>query len=209
MKLCQKKKPAVFLDRDGTINVEVGYLNHEDLFELYPNAMDAMRLLCMHGFLLIIITNQAGIAKGFMDEYFVNWIHEKLIKNCAIEGVTITSIYVCPHDKDSSIEKYRVNCDCRKPKPGMILKAAQEWNIDLEKSFFIGDKYTDILTGINANVKSILVKTGYGAGLVKYRYDSLEDKPSFIAMDLLDAAMWILKNSCKKTQDCIENAPNI
>lgn len=187
---------AVFLDRDGTINEEVDHLSHPDQFVLLPNSAQAIRLLNDGGFKVIVTTNQAGVARGIFSEEMVHLVNRKMTEELTREGAVLDGIYYCPHHSDLGEEKYRKNCSCRKPLPGMLLRAAKEMNIiALEESFAIGDTEKDILAGKAAGCRTILVLTGYGkdeAGKVSQIVD-------YIAEDLLDAANWILSNA--KTEE--------
>jgi D-glycero-D-manno-heptose 1,7-bisphosphate phosphatase len=186
-------KRAVFLDRDGTINTEVGYLNHPDQVELIPRAGAAIKLLNKAGFTVIVITNQAGIAKGLVREELLPAIHQKLAQLLARQGAAIDGFYYCPHHPEGVVEQYRITCDCRKPLSGMLLRAAGEFSIDLSASYVIGDKSCDIELGRNAGARSILVLTGYGVTeLARHREEGLAP-PDYIALDLYDAAYWIRK----------------
>jgi D-glycero-D-manno-heptose 1,7-bisphosphate phosphatase len=156
------KQRAVFLDRDGTINRDVGYLYRRENFEFIPNAPEAIKLLNDHLFKTIVITNQAGVARGFYQEDDVVRLHEFINQELRKYDAYIDAFYFCPHHPIVGADRYRVACDCRKPKPGLILKAAREHDLDLSQSFMIGDKMDDVRAGINAGVKGILVKTGYG-----------------------------------------------
>lgn len=153
---------AIFLDRDGTINEDPGYLNNPNLIKLFPGVGEALyKLKKQYNFLLIVISNQSGIARGFITKEQVEAVNEE-INNILITNysVKVDRFYYCPYHPDYSTPE---ECSCRKPSPQMIFEAQNEFNIDLSKSYLIGDSYTDILCGINAGVKSILVKTGYGS----------------------------------------------
>ena len=138
------KLPAVFIDRDGTINVDVGYLSSPDQLELYPWSAEALRLINQAGFKAIVVTNQAGVARGFCTEEMLELIHERLVRDLKRESARIDGIYYCPHHPKIGEPSYRRDCDCRKPLPGMLLRAAREHQIDLSRSFVIGDKSSDI-----------------------------------------------------------------
>jgi len=167
----QNKKPskAIFMDRDGTISEEVGYINHVSRFQLLPKTIEAIRLINQSSFKAVVITNQAGVARGY------------------------DKIYYCPHHPQVGSVKYRIDCNCRKPKPGMLEKAAEEFNLDLSQSYVIGDKYTEIALGHKIGAKSILVLTGYGRGEFELFSRQWKYKPHFVAEDLLSAVNWILK----------------
>lgn len=187
-------RKVAFIDRDGTINIDAGYINHPDRFIIYPFALQAMKMLSNGGYDIVIITNQAGLSNGYFTEETMNKIHSKLFLACKESGVEIVGLYYCPHSPSAKVEKYKAECDCRKPKPGLILRAKEELDIDLENSFMIGDKYSDIMAGKNAGCKTILVKTGYGEGELTQNEDKWKEKPDFIAKDLLSAARIILLN---------------
>lgn len=148
---------AVFLDRDGTINVEKDYLYRIEDFEYLPGVIEGLKFLQDKGYLLIVITNQSGIARGFYteDDYFCldQWMKDDL----AQKGIKITASYYCPHLPDAVIPEYAVECDCRKPKLGMYYKAADEWNIDLDKSIAVGDRMRDLEICLNTKCKGILI----------------------------------------------------
>ncbi|MGD0020834.1 MAG: HAD family hydrolase [Smithellaceae bacterium] len=192
-----KKNIAVFLDRDGTINEEVGYLDSLDKLRVIPNAYEAIRLINVSGMKALVITNQAGVAKGFFTEKFVNLINERLQADLLRLGASIDKFYYCPHHPTEGIGIYRQVCNCRKPAPGMLLNAAQELNIDLTQSYLIGDRFRDMEAGKKVGVRGILVKTGFGQGLLQDDGPdeaTPEGKPEFIAEDILEAVQWILKD---------------
>ncbi|MBI3589571.1 MAG: HAD family hydrolase [Candidatus Liptonbacteria bacterium] len=174
--------PAVFLDRDGTINREVDVLRDLKQLKILPRAAEAIKKINRLGFLVIVITNQPVIARGWLTEKEVDKIHAVLISRLARKGAKIDAIYYCPHHPNANLKKYRVKCHCRKPNIGMILKAAKKYKINLKKSFMIGDHTRDILTGKNAKLKTILVKTGY-AGKDNY----YKIKPDFTTQNLQGA----------------------
>ena len=181
-------KRAIFLDRDGTINKDLGYLHEIENFEFEINALKGLKKMAQLGYLIFVVTSQSGIARGYYseDDYFrlEGWMEQRLLE----EEVKISKSYFCPHHpKKAKIKKYLKNCNCRKPKPGMLLAGAREFNLDLAKSWMIGDKTSDILAGKNAGCRTIMVKTGQGGKDGKY-----EVKPDFIAQDLLAAAEIIL-----------------
>jgi D-glycero-D-manno-heptose 1,7-bisphosphate phosphatase len=186
-------KPTVFIDRDGTINVDGGYINHPDRFIIYPFAAQAVRLLNIHGFLSVIVTNQSGIGKGFYNTDVMDNIHAKLLRAFAKEGARIDGIYACPHDLSSKLLEYRVDCDCRKPKTGLLKKAAAELPVDKERCYMVGDKYSDIQTGFNFGCISIMVNTGYGLGEQKLYGEAWRRKPDYTAENLLHAVKLIIK----------------
>jgi D-glycero-D-manno-heptose 1,7-bisphosphate phosphatase len=153
---------AVFLDRDGTINVEKDYLYRIDEFEFIPGAPEAIGRLKAAGFLVIVVTNQAGVARGYYDEQAVAVLHAHIQAQLAVSSATVDGFYLCPHHPTEGLGHYRVQCDCRKGAPGMLLQAAREHGISLTDSFMVGDKVADIEAGVAAGCRPILVRTGYG-----------------------------------------------
>ncbi len=156
------KRPALFVDRDGTINEEVDFLTNPDHLHILPGSVEALRTAMQMGFRIVVMTNQSGVARGFLSERRLLEIHAALTQRMKLEGVVIDAIYYCPHHPDLGIPPYRVDCDCRKPKPGMIERGARELGIDLRTSFVIGDRMIDIQAGNALGIPSILVLTGYG-----------------------------------------------
>jgi rfaE bifunctional protein nucleotidyltransferase chain/domain len=146
------RQKAAFIDRDGVINRDVGYLHHREQFEFLPGVIDGLSLLRQAGYVIVVVTNQSGIARGYYshDQYVevTNWMEAELLR----AGVRIDGIYHCPHHPDGVVEALAVHCDCRKPAPGMIERAAEDLNISLETSFFIGDQETDVMAARAANV---------------------------------------------------------
>lgn len=189
-------KQAVFLDRDGTINYDVGYLNHPDQVRLIPRAGRAVSLLNKAGFTTVVITNQAGIAKGFLKEELLPAIHQQLARLLAQEGARIDGFYYCPHVPGGFVKEYAIQCRCRKPNPGMILEAARELGLDPERSYVIGDKLCDVELARNVGARGILVKTGHGTREMSRHEQALrDDPPSYIGADLYDAVQWVLDSN--------------
>lgn len=162
------KHRAVFLDRDGTINVEVQYLNKVEEFELIPGVPFALKRLKDAGFLLVVVTNQSGIGRGLYDEAALHDIHDHMHEELAQYGISIDACYFCPHHPEHGTGDYRKECACRKPLPGMLEQAAADLDIDLSLSYMIGDKLGDVQAGLNAGCTSLLVLTGYGSGDVSH-----------------------------------------
>lgn len=187
-------KPTVFLDRDGTISEEAGYLNHEDRLKLIPVCAEAIKLLNKNNIQTVVVTNQAGVARGYFDEELLKKILKKMENELEKEGAHLDKIYYCPHHPNVGPEKYRKDCNCRKPKTGMIDMAKQDLPIDFAKSYMIGDRISDIYFGKMIGVKSILVLTGYGKGEYTYQREQWKTQPDFIAENILDAVKWILKD---------------
>src|SRR4030095_13079325 len=135
------KRPAVFIDRDGTISEEVGYVNHPSRFRLFPYTASAIKLLNDQGWLAIVITNQAGVARGYFSESMIATVHDNLVRELRDQDARVDAIYYCVHHPTVGEPPYRVECDCRKPKPGLITRAAEDQDIALEQSWMIGDRY--------------------------------------------------------------------
>jgi len=192
-----KKNISVFLDRDGTINEEVGYLDSLDKLKIIPSAYEAIKLINESGMKAVVISNQAGVARGLFTEDFVKITNEHLQTALRQKGAYIDNFYYCPHHPTEGIGIYLQQCNCRKPAPGMLFNAAQELNIDLARSYLVGDRFRDMIAAKKAGVKGILVKTGYGQDLLQDDGPdkaTAEDKPDFIAADILEAVKWILKD---------------
>jgi len=186
---------AVFLDRDGTISEESGYINHIDRFHLYPWASGAIKRLNEAGWLAILVTNQSGIARGYFPETLMHQIHDNLQTELASSDAHLDAIYFCPHLAGGAIAEYSKSCECRKPKIGMLLKAAGEFQLDLPSCFVIGDKYVDIETAHNAGARGILVLSGYGKGEQLYRAHTWPRQPAHVAQDVSAAVDWILQSA--------------
>lgn len=174
---------AVFLDRDGVVVQDVHFLRQPHQLRLLPGVVEALRKL-QSRFYIVVVTNQSGIARGFIDEKKLVDIHTELVQRLSDEGATVDGLYYCPHLPGAPVLTYDVTCECRKPKPGMLLQAARDWNIDLTHSFLVGDMPRDVKAAAAAGVKGIItseVPTG-------------EPGPKMFARDLLDAAHQILAN---------------
>lgn len=183
---------AVFLDRDGTINEEVGYLDSLEKLRLIPGAGEAIRRINRSGMKAVIISNQSGVARGYFDEAFVESVHERIRTLLHEHGARIDGFYWCPHHPTEGTGAYRIACDCRKPQAGLLLKAAAELGIDLHRSYMVGDMPTDIEAAHTAGARGILVQTGHGADSRPFAAP-----PDFIARDILAAVAWIMKDRQK------------
>jgi D-glycero-D-manno-heptose 1,7-bisphosphate phosphatase len=155
--------PAVLVDRDGTLNEDRGYIGRVELFELFPYSVEALWVLQRAGFRIVVVTNQAGVARGMFDEAFVRTSHEWFRRRFAAGGVHLDGLYHCPHHPHGVVPEYTKACDCRKPNPGMALRAARDLDLDLSRSFVIGDTWLDVGLANNVGARGILVRTGYGA----------------------------------------------
>jgi D,D-heptose 1,7-bisphosphate phosphatase len=179
---------AVFLDRDGTLNEDPGYISDPEKVVLFPETGDALALLKKYGLLLIVISNQSGIARGLMTSNDVDVVNDKINKLLSEYKVKIDAFYYCPAHPDYSSEE---ECGCRKPSPKLLLEAAEEFNVDLKNSYLIGDSVADVQCGKNAGIKTILVKTGKG----EESFSILQKEnnfPTFVADNLLNASNFIL-----------------
>jgi D-glycero-D-manno-heptose 1,7-bisphosphate phosphatase len=189
---------AVFIDRDGTISEEVGYINHPSRFRVFPYSPAAIKLLNDSGWLAIVITNQAGVARGYFAEDMIQTIHETLKQEMAATDARIDAIYYCAHHPSVGEPPYRFDCDCRKPKPGLIRRAAEEFDIDLAESWMVGDRYGDIELARNAGVNSAFVMSGYGRGEWEHQRQSWNHQPDLIANHLLEAVKRITEEPLGK-----------
>jgi D-glycero-D-manno-heptose 1,7-bisphosphate phosphatase len=186
-------RPAVFLDRDGTLIEEAGYLDRLERLVFFPYSVDAVRLLNRADLAVVIITNQAGVARGIFHEDFVAEAHRHVTMTLEEGGARVDGFYYCPHHPEASIEQYRTSCECRKPRPGMLRRAAEELKLDLARSFVIGDRWHDLQAGDAVGARGILVRTGYG------RTEEAAPKPrcapAAIVDTLIEAASWILRTA--------------
>lgn len=189
------KNIAVFLDRDGTVLKEVGYLSRLEDMELLPQATAAIKLLNQKGIKVVVVTNQSGVARGFFPEDLVKEVHQRLQKDLQKEGAFLDGFFYCPHHPDYGHEKYRKDCFCRKPNIGMLQEAARDFRIDLSRSYLIGDTRRDLETAWNAGMKGVLLLSGYGKDeLKKIEVQDLEEKPDYVASDLLKAVRWVIED---------------
>ncbi|HXG56286.1 MAG TPA: HAD family hydrolase [Vicinamibacterales bacterium] len=179
---------AVFLDRDGTLIEEANYLSEIRSLTFFPYTIDAVRLLNQSGFAVVVVTNQAGIARGIVKEAFVAEAHAVLDARLAVGGARIDGYYYCPHHPDGSIAAFRKDCDCRKPRPGQLRQAAADLDLDLAGSFVVGDRWSDVDAGDAVGARGVLVRTGHG------RQSESENRASATVTDNLIAAVaWILR----------------
>jgi D-glycero-D-manno-heptose 1,7-bisphosphate phosphatase len=185
-------RPAVFIDRDGTLTEEVGYVNHPQRLRLLPRSAEAIRLLNDAGVPAVVVTNQAGIARGYFTQEILDAVNGALVEQLKQAGAHLDGIYVCPHHPTEGAPPFRVACECRKPKPGLLLRAAGDLGLDLAASTMIGDKPSDLVPGREVGAATVLVLTGYGRGEWEYRQSRFEVKPDHVADDLLDAVEWAL-----------------
>ena len=188
--MTQQFERGVFLDRDGTIIEEVGYLDRPERVEFFPWTIDAVRTLNRAGLGVFLVSNQSGIARGFFTEAVVEQVHRKIADMLAAGGAHIDAYYYCPHHPDGSVRELAKVCGCRKPARGLVDRAASEFGVDPERSFVVGDRWLDVGLARAVGAKALLVRTGYG--------DSEERKPpkdlnaDVVVDNLIAASSWIL-----------------
>lgn len=186
---------AIFLDRDGTLSHEVGYVNHLSRFRLFPFAASAVRAINNSGFLAVVVTNQAGVARGYYPESLIHEVHDALRSELSGGGARLDGVYVCMHHPSVGEPPYRLDCDCRKPKPGLVLRAAADLDIDVKRSYVIGDREGDLELAWNVGACGVLVKTGYGLGELLNRAPQWPRQPEMVAEHLLEAVQRIVAES--------------
>jgi len=182
------------MDRDGTISEEVGYVNHPTRYKVFPYAAEAVRLLNEQGWLAVLVTNQAGVARGYFTEEMIGTVHGSLQTELERGGARLDAIYYCAHHPSVGEPPYRFDCDCRKPKPGLIQRAATDLEIELDESWMVGDRYSDIELARNAGVRACFVLSGYGRGEWEYQRASWKHQPDLVAENLLEAVRKIISN---------------
>jgi D-glycero-D-manno-heptose 1,7-bisphosphate phosphatase len=184
-------RPAVFLDRDGTMIHDVGYLRRLEDVRWFASTVDAVRLMNRAGFLVFVVTNQSGIGRGVIAPAFVPAAHAHLAAVLEAGGARVDGWFYCPHHPRAEVEAYRAVCDCRKPQPGLIRQAEARHAIDLARSFVIGDKAIDVGLGVAVGARGILVRTGYGEETVQ-AHDGHVPGAAYVAADLMEATSWLL-----------------
>lgn len=182
----------MFLDRDGTINKEIGYLYEPEKLVLIPGTAQAIKRLNDLGWMVVCITNQSGVARGYYSIEAIAYVHKKLKELLAAENAHLDRIYFCPHHPTDGQPPYRKDCRCRKPGLEMLEKAAAELQIDLSQSYLIGDSLTDIKTAQNAGLKAILVLTGFGRRTVEDIEKNECKRPDYVCQDLSAGVDWII-----------------
>lgn len=183
---------AVFFDRDGTLNEEVGYVDDLRRFRVYPFATHAVRQINAAGLLAVVLTNQSGVGRGMFPEELVGTVHEQLKTEMQQAGARLDAIYYCPHHPAAEVARYRTDCSCRKPATGMMQQAAQQLGIRLSESFVIGDRYVDIEMAKRAGAASVLVRTGFGQGEWEKFGSNGREQPDYVAGNVYEAVQWIL-----------------
>lgn len=195
-----EKKPAIFLDRDGTMTEEAGYINHPSRLHLLRCTAEAVRLCNENNILAVVVTNQAGVARGYFTEDLLKVVLEKMRLTLENKGAHLDGIYYCPHHPREGTPEYRVECNCRKPRTGMIEAACRELPIDLERSYMVGDRISDSKFGHKLGLRTVMVMTGYGRGEYEYQRQSWTDEPDHFAPNLLSAVRWILEDLKQRNQ---------
>lgn len=185
-------RPAAFIDRDGCLTEEVGYVNHASRIRLLPRTAEAVRRLNAAGMPAVMVTNQAGIARGYFSADVLRAANEAVERQLAEGRARLDGLYVCTHHPTEGAPPYRAECDCRKPRPGLLLRAARELDLDLAASVMIGDRISDVAVGQSVGAAGVLVLTGYGLGEWEHQRHGWTVKPDHVADDLLDAVDWAL-----------------
>ncbi len=186
---------AVFIDRDGTISDEVGYVNHVSRYRVFPFAAEAVRTLHEADWLAILVTNQAGVARGYFTEEMIGAVHGVLAAELEKDGARLDAVYYCPHHPSVGEPPYRLDCDCRKPRPGLIRRAADDLGLDLPRCWMVGDRHSDTELARNAGVRSAFVLTGYGRGELEHQSETWRHRPDLIAENLLEAVHRIVEET--------------
>jgi len=186
------KKPAAFLDRDGVVNHDDGFVIRPDKLRWIDGAPAAIRRLNQAGYFVFLISNQSGVARGLFSEDLVREVHRRLSAQVEAAGEHLEALYYCPHHPREGNPPYRVACDCRKPQPGMLLRAAREHDLDLKHSWMVGDSLVDLEAGSAAGTRVVHVLTGYGRGLVEHQPERFKIRPEHTAEDLLEAVRFIV-----------------
>jgi D-glycero-D-manno-heptose 1,7-bisphosphate phosphatase len=189
-------RPAVFLDRDGTIVEEHGYLQRLEDLKIFPWTGDALRLLKRAGFVTVVITNQSAIARGLIDEAFLNHVHQAIDSRLASSGGAIDRYYFCPHLPEATIERYRQTCGCRKPAPGLIEQACRDLDLDPTRSVMVGDRWLDVACGRAAGTRAVLVRSGHGSEEADIAPPAGVHADA-ILNNLMEAVWWILRGSSR------------
>jgi D-glycero-D-manno-heptose 1,7-bisphosphate phosphatase len=187
-----RRRPAVFIDRDGCLTDEVGYVNHPSRIRLLPGSAGAVARLNRAGIPAVLATNQSGIAKGYFSAATLDLVQAELLRHLARAGAALDGVYVCVHHPREGRPPYRVRCECRKPQPGLLVRAAADLALDLSNSVMIGDKLSDVAAGQAAGAAGVLVLSGYGRGEWEYRSAESGIKPDHVAETLLDAVEWAM-----------------
>ncbi len=184
-------RPAVFVDRDGTVSEEIGYVDHLSRFRLLPRASAGIRLLNALAVPVVVVTNQAGAARGYFHESMIDRVHGRMADLLALDGARVDGVYYCPHHPSVGPPHLRVDCDCRKPRPGLVERACRDLGLDAKRSFVVGDKNSDAELARRVGATAIHVLTGYGRGEAEHLRDRWKVEPDHIVGDLFDAALLV------------------
>ncbi|MCS7269811.1 MAG: D-glycero-beta-D-manno-heptose 1,7-bisphosphate 7-phosphatase [Gemmataceae bacterium] len=182
-----KRRAAVFLDRDGVIIEDGGYVADAEQVRLLPGAAQAIAALNRAGWHVVVVTNQSGIARGYFSPTALEEVHDRLKQLLWCYGASLDAIYVCPHHPDGVIDDYREACHCRKPQPGLLLQAAADLQLDLSQCWLIGDRPSDLEAGAQAGCRTVLVRTGFGKHVDTVALDRTRLRLELVATDLADA----------------------
>lgn len=186
--------PAVFIDRDGTVVREVGYLCRPEQIEILPRVPEAIRRLRGGGYRVVLVTNQSAVARGMLNESELEEIHRLLRQELDRRGAALDGVYYCPHHPSEGVAPYVMRCQCRKPNPGLLERAVRDLRLDLMHSYVVGDQGTDMQLARRAGIKGIWIRNGNDAG-ASTRSVEMKTDCAFIARDLWDAASWILERA--------------
>ena len=190
-------RSAVFLDRDGTIIEERGFIDRLDMITIYPWSGDALRLLKRAGYATVVVTNQSAVARGMIHEAFLEDVHRAIDTRLAGSGAIIDRYYYCPHLPNATVEKYKQACRCRKPGPGLIEQACRELDLDPARSVMVGDRWRDVEAGQAAGTRTVLVRSGHGAHEAEVPPEGVH--PDAILNNLMEAVGWMLRTSSRSS----------
>jgi D-glycero-D-manno-heptose 1,7-bisphosphate phosphatase len=194
-------RPVVFLDRDGTLNEEIGYIHDVSMLNLIAGAGESVKKLNQANVATILVSNQTGAARGFYGEEHITKLNDRLISLLEAKGAKLDGLYYCPHLETGKVPELSIKCECRKPAPGLVQKAyAEHPDLDASRSYVVGDKASDVALARNCGAKGILVKTGYGQAVTDGRYQWKEE-PDYLAHNITDAVNWILNDLNKKEEE--------
>lgn len=187
-------RPVVFLDRDGTLNEEIGYIQDVSMLNLINGAAESVQKLNEANIAAVLVSNQTGAARGFYAEDHILKLNERLVRLLADKGARLDALYYCPHLETGKVPALSIKCVCRKPEPGLVIKAFEEHpDLDRSKAYVVGDKASDVELARNCGAKGVLVKTGYGQAVSDGRYQ-WKVEPDYLAHNISDAVSWILKD---------------
>jgi D-glycero-D-manno-heptose 1,7-bisphosphate phosphatase len=191
-----RESAAVFLDRDGTLIRDIGYLTRVDQIEILPRVPQALRLLRENGLKIVVVTNQSAVARGMLSERDLAHVHQVLIERLEEEGGRIDALYYCPHHPTEGLDGYRIVCDCRKPKPGMIRRAVEELQLDVSSSFVVGDQNIDMELAVQAGARGVRLNRGL-------RLEPTSPAVSYVAGNLWQAAEWVVERLHPETSNIV------